>query len=355
MLGKFFGGEAVMKILRKILQPAKMLFSMACVFGSFLLGWCSFTKMKAYMYERVREYYRSYLRKKGKLNITTYNGKRILTLDEANQVIADAIKAGKPFMAARYGSELRAVWRTRDDGRGFILPIRKILKSVCSHTGFFPEDKKALIKFSEVMKWASPYVDLIGVFHQLMEEYSIRTYCNNPQYTLLGYLEPYFSNNPWSAALEGKKVVVIHPFDKTIQSQYKKRELLFPGTNILPEFELRTVRAVQTLADQTDERFVNWFEALDWMFNEAMKEDFDVAIIGCGAYGFPLAAKIKQAGKISIHLGGGTQLLFGIKGRRWEVEQASKFAKLLDNPAWVRPSEDERPKGAEKVEEACYW
>ena len=45
-----------------------------------------------------------------------------------------------------------------------------------------------------------------------------------------------------------------------------------------------------------------------------MKFDFDVALIGCGAYGFPLAAKLKTAGKQAIHLGGVLQALFGIKG-----------------------------------------
>ena len=55
-----------------------------------------------------------------------------------------------------------------------------------------------------------------------------------------------------------------------------------------------------------------------------MKIDFDVAIIGCGAYGFPLAAKLKQAGKQAIHLAGATQLLFGIKGKRWEEYQFQK-------------------------------
>lgn len=68
---------------------------------------------------------------------------------------------------------------------------------------------------------------------------------------------------------------------------------------------------MQTIADSRDERFSDWFEALEHMYSEAMKEDFDVAIIGCGAYGFPLAAKIKKAGKIGIHLGGAAQLLFG--------------------------------------------
>ena len=62
----------------------------------------------------------------------------------------------------------------------------------------------------------------------------------------------------------------------------------------MPEFELKTLKAVQTIAGEKDERFSTWFEALEYMFEETMKIDFDIAIIGCGAYGMPLAAKLKK-------------------------------------------------------------
>ena len=130
------------------------------------------------------------------------------------------------------------------------------------------------------------------------------------------YLEPWFADDPWTQALAGKKVLVIHPFDELIQEQYAKREQLFPQKNILPEFKLITLKAVLTIAGSKDERFDTWFDALDYMCSEADKIDFDVAIIGCGAYGYPLAAHIKRSGKIAIHLGGVTQALFGIKGKR---------------------------------------
>lgn len=46
--------------------------------------------------------------------------------------------------------------------------------------------------------------------------------------------------------------------------------------------------------------------------------DFDIASIGCGAYGLPLAGFImEELHKKAIYMGGGTQWLFGIKGRRW--------------------------------------
>ena len=92
--------------------------------------------------------------------------------------------------------------------------------------------------------------------------------------------------------------------------------------------------------------------------------DFDIAILGCGAYGLPLAAHIKRMGRQAIHLGGGTQLLFGIKGRRWEENYVWKYPtpvkldlnyKDLFNEHWVRPSREETPQNAQRVEDGCYW
>ena len=78
------------------------------------------------------------------------------------------------------------------------------------------------------------------------------------------YFEPWSSpEKPWSAALKGKKVLVIHPFKETIERQYKRREEIFPGTDILPEFELITLKAVQTVAGEKDNRFSTWFDALE--------------------------------------------------------------------------------------------
>ena len=86
-----------------------------------------------------------------------------------------------------------------------------------------------------------------------------------------------------------------------------------------------------------------------------MKIDFDIAILGCGAYGMPLAVKLKRAGKQAVHLGGATQLLFGIKGTRWEAKNYPTNIAKLFNEYWVRPSASEKVKGREKVEGGCYW
>ncbi len=166
-----------------------------------------------------------------------------------------------------------------------------------------------------------------------------RRYLQNSEYCELRSIEPYYYDNPWSKSLEGKKVLVIHPFADTIASQYKKREKLFDNKEVLPEFELQTIKAVQTIAGTKDDRFKDWFEALEYMYNEATKKDFDIALIGCGAYGFPLAAKLKKAGKQTVHMGGSLQILFGIKGKRWDNHEI--IGKLY-NDAWVRPGEKEK-------------
>lgn len=199
-----------------------------------------------------------------------------------------------------------------------------------------------------------------------MEEWLLARYVPGVAVSGISYLEPWRimdvdnrvrdNIKPWTSALEGKKVLVVHPFAASIERQYAtNRTKIFqnlPIENILPEFELITLKAVQTLGDSTSE-FKDWFEALDYMVNQCRQIDFDVAIIGCGAYGFPLAAEIKRMGKIAVHLGGATQVLFGIRGGRWDAYDGV-YAEMM-NEYWVRPSDEEKIKDSDKIENGCYW
>ena len=154
----------------------------------------------------------------------------------------------------------------------------------------------------------------------------------------------------------GKKVLVIHPFTETIRSQYLRRELLFPGREVLPEFELITMKAVQSngvLPEQFP--YSDWFEALDFMCGKIREIDYDIALIGAGAYGMFLGAFCKHCGKQALHIGGALQLIFGIKGARWEKQYPPEFGQRLFNENWVNPLPSERPAGYEIVEDGCYW
>jgi hypothetical protein len=228
----------------------------------------------------------------------------------------------------------------------------KLLRQLQRNAGFYPANVYSAERFSELMLRDAEEVDLLGSW--LPEERLLQDQLRRAVKVDLELLNPYFSKTPWTHALEGKKVLVVHPFAATIQSQYLKRRLLFPG-NLLPEFDLKTIKAVQSSAGEKPQ-FANWFEALDSMAQAMDREDYDICLLGCGAYGFPLAAHAKRRRKKAVHMGGALQLLFGIRGRRWESPDYSPvydFSKLM-NEHWVRPSAEETPAAAGQVEEACY-
>lgn len=291
-----------------------------------------------------------------------------LVLDgkSANLFISKLLMDDKPCMIARFGSnELDAMLAIERFQKSSIperlmemykYRVLNLFESppvdrLGTNAGFFPLKKKFLERFLLIMKDAVNDLDLLGSWTKPESRYTqhlpMLPACE------LRFLEPYFHEVPWSKCLEGKNVLVIHPFAKLIQKQYNEnRSNLFPGRQVLPKFSLNTIEAVQTLAGEKDNRFDNWFDALIWMESEAMSKQFDVAIIGCGAYGFPLAARLKRHGKKSIHLGGATQILFGIKGKRWDekVEFSSMY-----NQYWVRPGDLNKPGNYEDVEGGCYW
>lgn len=275
----------------------------------------------------------------------------VVPADDVSNLLISLINSEKPFFAGRYGAnEMNAT-------TVFDLKLKSKYDNVKSEmekgAGFFSGNDDDYVKFSALMKESTKKLDYIAIWNLPMEEYYLKKYATTDiVMSRLRYFEPWYASTPWTSSLKGKKVLVIHPFSETIESQYKKRKLLFQNEEILPEFKLYTLKAVQTIAGTKDNRFDSWFAALDWMFNEAIKLDFDVALIGCGAYGFPLAAKLKATGKKAIHMGGVLQILFGIKGSRWDNDE---MVSKMYNEYWVHPDESEKPKNSNIVEGGCYW
>lgn len=274
--------------------------------------------------------------------------------EQIHLLIADKIRGGDPFALSRFGTtELQCL-------KAFHFSLKPeirqgVMGMMMNFSGFFPADVKYGEKFHDLMLESVCEIDIQGVWFKSCEDYLM----NKGSVQACTYMfnnEPWrVPENPWSRELKGKKVLVIHPFVETIKSQYNKRMYLFENTDILPEFDLLTLKAVQTIAGNKDERFSDWFEALDWMYQEALKQEFDIAILGCGAYGYPLAAMLKKAGKQVIHLGGATQGLFGIRCKRFDEDPEYEGLRKFYNENWVYPDIAEMPKNYKKVEGGCYW
>lgn len=288
-------------------------------------------------------------------------------VDKVSQLIYNKLMSDKPCMIARFGStELNAITNYRGIKQyknHYIDFIKgkspqwwwneKGLEEIFTCSGFFPPTPQMVSKFSEMMINDMPLVDILGSWRP--QENYFKEELKQASFVNLELLNPYWSKIPWTKALKGKKVLVVHPFAETIKKQYARRELLFKNPDILPEFELKIIKAVQSLGGNN--QFKTWFDALQWMKDEMDKIDYDICLIGCGAYGFPLAAYAKRKGKKAVHLAGALQLLFGIRGARWENPNYNKtynYAALM-NEYWVKPSETEKPQNAQQVEGACYW
>jgi hypothetical protein len=304
----------------------------------------------------------------------------IIDRDQANENIYLLLNSSSPTMISRFGTtELISInnYLCITSQVNF---VRKIFNYITDHThtpwwfkahfkfldefsGVYPPTAETSKRFAERYLNDIPFIDILGSF-QYYERFMPLN--ENVIQLQLETLYPFFVEHPWTSVLKGKKVLVVHPFEDTIRHQYKRRELLFEHPEILPEFELITIKAVQSAAGVRPP-FKDWFEALNFMENQISNTEFDICLLGCGAYGMPLAAHVKRMGKKAVHLGGGLQLLFGIKGKRWDnpnygIVEYKEYPGLMQKPYsslynqyWIRPLESDTPPTAEKLEGAAYW
>lgn len=221
-------------------------------------------------------------------------------------------------------------------------------RSMCSNAGFFPSTPENLTKWGELME--RDIHDLDVLLRWLKIEDIIVP--QNKHMNFLGYKNvemPFLFKNPYTEVFDNKTILVVSPFSNSIRYQYERYSKIW-GSDI--KFELKTLQSYNILSGNKNEGDPQtWFEALDLMKEQIEKQQFDIALIGCGAYAFHLAAHIKRLGKKAITTCGATQLYFGIYGNRWENFLKDKG---ILNEYWTRPF-DIKPKGFEKVENAAYW
>jgi hypothetical protein len=284
-------------------------------------------------------------------------------LGEGNLKIKELLFSGKPAMITRYGSvELDTITK-------FLLqPVsfqkQRQVNTLCHTAGFFPKNQKLIPQLIELYRTSAARIDVLALwncFHGRTSEIKlVKKWSKNAILVDLLSLEPFWYINPWSEYLCDKKVLLILPFEKSARCQYENnREKLFRNPKVLPMFKsLSIIRPPQGIGMSSTGGYSTWFDAYDDMCAKIKASDFDIAIIGAGAYGLPLAAFVKNLGKQAVHMGGATQLLFGIKGRRWEVEPWHLYQYEIYNEHWKRIDSDEVPKNIMTFENGMqggYW
>src|SRR3990167_543329 len=259
-------------------------------------------------------------------------------------LIAQALQSKAPYLVGRIGwMEGYAIGKLLTEGE---VPL-DLREKLMLHAGIFPATLEQLKVFADIYLEAFEHADILGLLNAPYHGWLIKKYAKSAKLASLEALEPYFSEQPWSEHLQGLRVLVVDPFAESIVKQYRTvREKIFKNPKILPLFELKVIKSPQTITGNIRE-YTSWAKTLHVLKQQVQQEEFDAAIIGCGAYGLPLAAAIKKMGKTALHLGGATQLLFGVRGGRWD--QNPSFQPIMTD-AWAFPLESERPIGWEKIE-----
>jgi len=273
----------------------------------------------------------------------------MLNPEQGNNLIKSWIGNNRIFSVSRIGGGESAVSYEMDKHK----KISDVyLNSLKNNAGFYGEEIDYFVEeYIKGISCADLQVvwDMQGLLK--FQDYLFEKYSKNSIKIHHECVVPFFFDSPWSESLENKKVLVIHPFRKTIIDQYSKRKKLFKA-NVLPDFELKVVAPPQSIAGNKPHS--SWKESLEITKEKINEEDFDIALLGCGSYGLPLVNHIKtNMNKTAIYIGGALQLLFGIKGRRWD-DNVSKVNELY-NDYWVRPSKEETPANYNLVEGGTYW
>lgn len=288
---------------------------------------------------------------------------KCLDMDASIDFIEAALRSGKPFMAGKIGTgdmetlqrwfaihsrgSLFRKWLALLAGRQFPFWYDNWIRAgitVCA--GVFPNTDESIEEFCRVFtEYCRDFDAIPSWLHGEQRIYNLL--CPEAKIIKLESLVPVARSRSWYGALAGRRVLIVHPYAKTIRMQYEKNIEFHRGQGPLPRFgELILYRPVNSIGGKCS-RFAKWKDALDSMIADIEKIDFDVALLGCGVYGVPLSAHIKRMGRQAVYTGGATQTIFGIKGRRWDNLG-------IYNEHWIRPLPDDIPENMEKIEGGTF-
>lgn len=204
--------------------------------------------------------------------------------------------------------------------------------------------------------WCSEYLsavqnlDYILQWHPSDQQFVEHMFPKERIFTSFEGLEPFMlGEEGWQYSLHDKKVLCVSPFPETVQMQTDKFGKIWKGAQI---GEVVTVRSPYSEA-LTGEPPISWQHKFRDMIKEIYELDFDFATVGCGGFSLMVCDYIKRLGKPSVHLGGGNQILYGIRGKRWD--EGFKQHRWYGTEDWIRPLPHEVPPMKNFVEGGCYW
>jgi hypothetical protein len=240
---------------------------------------------------------------------------------------------------------------------------QRLLTTLCRNAGLFPPTPAAAIQIAKelldsltAMTTLSPWWQIEPTLELFQSKAPLATHVS------LQSLECFLSPDPthwWTAHLPPKtRVLVISPFATTIQRQIPNLDKALPNL-WSKDLIFNTITMPLSWGIQSSEMqhkmlatYTNSVGLLEDLKKQMDTMPYDLVLVGAGLYSLPLVAHAVRQGKKGIHLGGATQLFFGIRGNRWDT--MPQFQRFF-NEFWTRPTAEETPAQFQQVERGCYW
>lgn len=292
-----------------------------------------------------------------------YCGKQLLENEALNADMLKKLNGNESFMFARLGmTEAYIVGEYIEKTLGMRITYdENWISWLYKTSGFFGSkdsidvdvDRYAKLTLDAVAEtdyfacWQPLYVDFIA--KHFAKKANLFKYNK-----VTGHAVNSIEDNHWSKGLKGKRVLVVSSFPESIKKQYEiKEKLCNKIERCLPDFELVTIKSPETQMGENAQEYTDWFDAFSKLEEQVLNTDFDVALIGCGAYGYPLAASVRRSGKTAIELCGSLVKLFGIYGSGLEGRWGEEL-KSWKTDYWIRPI-DTPPACYKQIERGSYW
>jgi len=297
-----------------------------------------------------------------------------MNIEEGAAFITNAVKSEQPFFVGKLGtSELDVLIfyitsRQTLHPKPYPLPM---ITNITRNAGLFPDTEESIDQWAIFMiRSVIPAGDGFAAWNPTphlaaYESALITKLAPNAKQFPLRSLEPYYITDiekRWTYMIPNTaRVAVISPFSTSIEKQWKKHEAIWQNNpiwghnppTIIPIRSGYSPSLTTTNGKWSDAILSRgWHNAVNHTVQLVREANATIAIVGCGALSLPICHSLKKAGISAIHTGGATQILFGIKGRRWlNHGTISTFF----NEAWEFPEAQEIPSNARQIEGGCYW
>jgi hypothetical protein len=297
-------------------------------------------------------------------------GPPLLTQREGAVWLAAQIASRKVFAAGKLGSsELEAIWfwlamRRGDTKYPYVSDIKK---NMTVNAGLFPATDEAIDDWVQHMvSEVLPALDGLAEWNTInpvQESQVLNAFAGKTKRFPGRSLEPYYEGDAasrWTFRIPDRtRIAVVSPFADSISANGSRMDAIWPTTPVWnPGTTLHTVKAHYSpyLSPENtwSETILSggWRAAVQALVDGVVATGAKVALVGAGALSLPVVAALKKRGIAAIHTGGATQIMFGVKGRRWETHS---IISTFFNTAWTSPMPSEVPSNASSVERGCYW